>query len=433
MRWMLNDWKERFPRVRSSNGPSGIVLVLVLWMLVTLAVLSVAMVRDVRVDNAIRLAGADRVRVRWLARGGIYQAISVVVGDRNETDSVDDRWYEDEALFKRSELAGGVVRVYGDRLGETEPVYGVVDHASRVNLNTADFESLMGLPMMTADLAEAIIAFRERLESGVGDELGGPIDSMSDLSLIDGMTPEVLYGEDVNFNGLLDANEDDGEESQPSDNGDGVLQRGLLHYVTVYSYERNEDGAGIARVNINTVGLDGLVGELGLTAGQAKWVLLNRGEGYLGIADLLDEEVASDAAEAEADLFERIDMATFRRIADHVTVVEREKIYGRININTAQVEVLQTLPGVTVQLAGGIVQYRSGLAGGYSSIAELLVVPGVSVELFKRFAELITVRSHVFGIRAIARAQRTGLTHRIHAVIDRGGVRPVVLYWREDY
>ena len=149
--------------------------------------------------------------------------------------------------------------------------------------------------------------------------------------------------------------------------------------------------------------------------------------------DVQKVSISAGGVEVDGVLLEKIDMATFRRIADHVTVAEREKIYGRININTAQPEVLQTLGGVTVQLANGIVQYRSGLAGGYSSIAELLAVPGVSIGEFRRFAELITVRSNVFAIRSFARVERTGLTHSIHAVIDRGEIGPVVLYWREGY
>lgn len=40
------------------------------------------------------------------------------------------------------------------------------------------------------------------------------------------------------FNGILDPNEDDGDDSLPEDNRNGVLD-GLLEYVTVYSKEPN--------------------------------------------------------------------------------------------------------------------------------------------------------------------------------------------------
>ena len=42
-----------------------------------------------------------------------------------------------------------------------------------------------------------------------------------ELALVNGATYEVLYGEDANMNGVLDPNEDDGEESAPTDNSDG--------------------------------------------------------------------------------------------------------------------------------------------------------------------------------------------------------------------
>ena len=44
---------------------------------------------------------------------------------------------------------------------------------------------------------------------------------------VKGVTAAVLYGEDVNRNGILDMNEDDGEDSFPFyDNGDDVLNHG---------------------------------------------------------------------------------------------------------------------------------------------------------------------------------------------------------------
>jgi hypothetical protein len=54
----------------------------------------------------------------------------------------------------------------------------------------------------------------------------------------------VWFGEDLNENGVLDPNEDDGEESPPYDDADGVLDHGIRDFVTVDS--------GTASVNPNT-------------------------------------------------------------------------------------------------------------------------------------------------------------------------------------
>jgi len=86
----------------------------------------------------------------------------------------------------------------------------------------------------------------------------GPLDSMDELLRIPGITAEILYGEDGNRNGILDANEDDGDKSAPSDNEDGVLDLGLMGYCTVRSTESNLRGDRTEKINLN----QGLMTEL---------------------------------------------------------------------------------------------------------------------------------------------------------------------------
>ncbi|MFK7819832.1 MAG: general secretion pathway protein GspK [Planctomycetaceae bacterium] len=99
----------------------------------------------------------------------------------------------------------------------------------------------------------------------------GPIESLEELLQIQGFTAEVLYGEDANRNGLLDKNEDDGSESLPDDDEDGVLNLGILGYCTILSKESNTRADGSDKVNLN----QGLMTEL-----------------YDAIADEFDEERA---------------------------------------------------------------------------------------------------------------------------------------------
>ena len=64
---------------------------------------------------------------------------------------------------------------------------------------------------------------------------------------------ESLYGEDANLNGILDANENDGDTTAPSDNRDGILDCGILEYSTVYTHEPTKMTNGTtARYNIAT-------------------------------------------------------------------------------------------------------------------------------------------------------------------------------------
>ena len=81
----------------------------------------------------------------------------------------------------------------------------------------------------------------------------GPLAAVEELLLVPGMTDLIFYGEDMNHNGELDENEDDGDDSPPNDNADGELQLGLRDYVTVFSGLSHEMGG---KPNLNTAPLE---------------------------------------------------------------------------------------------------------------------------------------------------------------------------------
>lgn len=137
--------------------------------------------------------------------------------------------------------------------------FGLIDECAKINVNVlANYDSendtgrymLMSLPGMTVETADAILdwidADSTRREWGAEAESysyvpprNGPIDSLEELLLIPGITPQLLYGEDANRNGILDPNENDGDQSLPYDNADGVLDLGWSAYLTTYSVEAN--------------------------------------------------------------------------------------------------------------------------------------------------------------------------------------------------
>jgi type II secretory pathway component PulK len=114
---------------------------------------------------------------------------------------------------------------------------------------------------------------------------------------------------------------------------------------------------------------------------------------------------------------------------------------GKININTAPLQVLKTLPGMTPARATALIQHRQGPdqqpgTGDdqpFQDIVELLRVPGITQEDLTQFAALITVVPTAFrGIITgrVAYQQRTERVYRRFAVIDRTS-RPVqVRYWQ---
>ena len=122
------------------------------------------------------------------------------------------------------------------------------------------------IPGMTAELADAILDFIDADDTprtnGCEFEFyeslsppypakNSPLESLEELLLVRGVTPDLLYGEDVNRNGLLDPNENDGPASYPPDNADGALQMGWSAYLTVFGREKNLQSDGTPRININ--------------------------------------------------------------------------------------------------------------------------------------------------------------------------------------
>jgi len=61
-----------------------------------------------------------------------------------------------------------------------------------------------------------------------------------------------------------------------------------------------------------------------------------------------------------------------------------------LNLNTASVRELQTLPGIGPSLARKIVEFRQK-KGGFRRIEELLAVPGISEKRWKVLKELVYV------------------------------------------
>jgi DNA uptake protein ComE-like DNA-binding protein len=143
------------------------------------------------------------------------------------------------------------------------PVFGLVDEASKLNLNTATATNLEALPYMTPQLAESIVNWRSSSASadsgGAELEYGmlnppyscknAPFETVDELNLVMGSTTDILYGADLNLNGILDLNENNQSSYQAAEttvNLDNGLNAGILEYVTVWT----TTNANV--VNVNT-------------------------------------------------------------------------------------------------------------------------------------------------------------------------------------
>lgn len=432
-------------------------LILVLWAVAILGLLAGGVAYVVRQDLAVASMEKDRLEAHWIARAGVEQAIAVLMDDYADTDTYEDYWADNEVDFKGIKIGGGSFNVIRDAYEDVPQLwYGVNDESAKLNLNAAEPEQLMELTDMTETIATAVVDWRDADQTPVeGGTEGSHYESMihpyeirdgmfrtaRELLLVRDVTPELFYREDFNVNGLLDAEEDDGTRSDPADNADGRLDRGWYAYVTPFSYEKNVDAGGQKRININSADEGTLQSQLNLESWAAQSVVKARDNGqFEHLVDLLDVEKGQDIErdEDEEDYYERgnesnrpITQNIFIEIVDKLTLSDEEILPGRININTAPVAVLRTLPGLNDDQAEAIYRQRES-SRGYTSIGQLLEISGIEKDDFASLEQQVTVRSNVFRIYSIG-ASGSGLARvTIECVVDRGEEVPRILYWNES-
>lgn len=318
---------------------------------------------------------------------------------------------------------------------------GLIDECSRLNVNVlATFdpedgpvarEMLVYLPNMTEQMADSILDWidsddevreygGESTDYSVVLPRNGAIDSLEELLFVNGMTPELLYGEDANRNGILDPNENDGAERAPFDNADGVLDLGWSEYLTVYSLEsnlrHNLDRFGEERINVNESLLtdlyDAIIEETGDTeiaqficgvrmtpapdedsensdttqalnnlASGIATLFAAQGNGSItrdgldlsagskreikSLYELIDVEVTVTIDGKEATLTspwtsDAGDLQqTLPLLLDTYTTIDETVVKGRVNINQARREVMLGIPDMPADLPDSIIATRA--------------------------------------------------------------------------
>jgi type II secretory pathway component PulK len=434
----------------------GSVLIIVLWITVGLAAIALTFAHT----SVMAYKGADNEiagqQAEWAIGGGVQYVISLLTNSSATPGAMLDRTtYESEALPVGEAtiwLLGGV----GDdtSYSSTTPVFGLVDEASKINLNMdkALLQQLLpNLPGMTDELSDAILDWVDSDDNvtGIGADSetyslrspsysskNGPFESLEELALVNGATFEILYGEDANMNGVLDPNEDDGEESAPADNADGKLEPGVLTYLTCFSRETNLASDGSARVNVgklpNNLALAALLNELGadtaarIQANLVAYVPLPSPNGGPPQApgtftSVMEFYIASGMTPDQ-----------FAQIGDRMWIAPaggKSYVDGLININTASEAVLSCIPGILTDKASAVVGARLGQGQTSTGIAWLRDVLGD--ENAKLAGPFITGRSLQVSADIAAVGRHGRGYRRTRFVIDTSTGTPRVIYRRD--
>jgi competence ComEA-like helix-hairpin-helix protein len=440
----------------------GSILVGLLWCLALLSLVVVGVLHTARMDLLTGKNFGDKIQAHYLALAGIEKAKALLYksaedrshGGKNHTGD----FYDAPGQFRGVEFGRGTYSV----LRRARPdegsgvLYGVSDEESRLNVNTADNDALTKIQGLNPDAATAILRWRGR-DSTAGETdyylalrppykpRGAPFETIRELLMVRGVSPELLLGKDVRQNGLLDAL-DDGAGGPPKYQ-DSVTagDLGWAGILTVNSSVKNVNAAGESRVDVQTADEAALSAVHGITRDIARAIVLYRNQNrFQSIADLLDVTPPQNTGNSRNARTPNntpsqnnpsgqhvVSQELLFEIADDVTVGSDNNLSGAININTAGADVLICLPGMDRNLAQAIISYRQS-SGYFANTAELLKVDGMTRDLFKQVAPLVTARSETFRILGEGRVKSTGAQQRIQVIVrvNLDGVK--TLSYRED-
>ncbi len=311
--------------------------------------------------------------------------------------------------------------------------YGLDDEASRVQAREATVDQLAKLPRITPELARAL---RTALAPGGSDGSDGsdgssvegasfPVHTLEDLLQVPGLTAHRLMGEDLNQNGRLDPGEDV--------NQDGNLDRGLAQYLTLDSADPDLTHEGRRRTRLNDPS-DPLP-EMELPPAFTNYLAVIRSSKTKldHAADTLDSTVKTkDAHGTEVAVPSGITKEELPMVLDLFTARAETEHPGLINLNTASIAVLATIPGIDEPLAESIVSSRTALTPERRRTSAWLVQEGLlTPEQFRSIAPHLTARSHQFHGRVVGYGLPSGRFRVLDVGIDTSSGHAEITHLRD--
>ena len=368
---------------------------------------------------------------------------------------------------------------------------------------------LVTLPNMTEDIANAIIDWMDPdsdarpggaendYYSGLSPAYrckNGPIDSIDELLLVKGVTSDLLYGADLNRNGVQDGDE------PSSTNGSAItgFDRGWSAFLTVHSREQNSDSEGNAYIYLNNSNLSQLSQALAAELGNsmANFIIMYRQYGPAssnggaqsmlgsigaifgggGGANSQSNAVTGDIGTYTPDLtkpgntqinsmFDLVNVKVsisskdpsgknittsyasplndtnqqrdlLPKLFTLATLVEESEIPARININTAPREVVTAIPGLMDTDVDKIMSLRPQMSATdppadiFTSPTWLLTEAQLSLTTLRTLDTYVSARTQVYRVQSVGYFDGKGPAARVEAVIDVNGGRPRIVAWR---
>ena len=412
-----------------------------------------------------------RVQARWAARAGVEQVITTLGWHTEDPDPEDPmalfRDLEDDAIGDLETGSWDIRHVNEEGI----EIRGPLDEHARINLNVITKLQLAEFDKMGLDTVDAITDWIDEDDEvqGLGAESNfydgrdmgyrprnAAFKTIPELELVAGAFAEYVRGEDWNLNNRIDPNEDDGNDSVPPDNADGVLQGGWASLLTTRSKMTPLSMSGFPRIDLRVATPEELTETLDISQAQAE-ALIQWGQtsgaqlGALLTVDLADLAGGgqSNTQSSSRRTTGRSSRSSRQQEEDAVAPLSREQLTaifaectmddfdgpafpdGAVNVNTAGPEVLRIVFGGDESIADSIISLRKSRSEGIQSIVDLMDVRRIPPEELGGVANMLDVTSQVFTVTSRGIAS-TGQEVEIYAVLDRSTLPVTILEYREQ-
>ena len=376
----------------------GLSLVSTLWILTVLSILAAQLLYSIHIEQRTQRNFLDRSKFHYAARAGFEWTLAVMRSDQTPFDSLGETWAEPI----QGQVEDGIQ--LGNFLNYNVTV---TDEASKVNINIADVGLVSNLLAQAGALPDD--ALTEDLANRIVE--GQPYRTVRDLARVEGMTSELLYGvqQEIAVSGQPSAvSQNTSLLTADSRQSQTAVPMGLVGLATIYSVDASTDPNGEPLIDVNTANANALTqintqqNQSVFTQAEAESLIQQRD--FDKFASLLDVQAVSD------ELFNNIQDQlttedTNEEAKEEETNVPEGSITpgqrgapqlsddedGKVNINTADVETLQSLEGVDEGIAERIVDHRES-QGLFQNIDAIKEVKMLTQQEFIGIVDKITLK-----------------------------------------
>lgn len=418
---------------RQRRRGRGFATAIVLWCIALSVVVLLGVQTIAAHQSSAGREALAAVRAKWAARSGVEAVIARLAAESEQAEPrpIADL-LADLASVSEGELDGASFRVWHGERGEE--VLGPADAHARLNINTLRSQDLTLLPLITDDLAAAVIDWIDPDDDAelLGAESGtylalpssyrprnGPVRDIAELELVRGVTRELLRGPDQNLTGVY---------------GDARARRGSTPegwswLLTASSVDPTLGADGQERLDLAAATPGQIADRLRVTEAQAQAIASYAQVQGATREDFIRSTLTTLARQAQPATTTTaqapaVPALSNQQVADLYDLATIGPVVGgrpgKLNINSAPDEALEYLAVInTPELRDAIIAYRTSTGNNVRSLSELLALPGMSRQRLADMAAQVDVRSAVFEMVSTGVDAVSGLRVELVVEVDR--------------